>query len=158
MTGIICYPSAKPKTDQPIPDDVPEVEHVPVGIRVGRLVRLQGEGAVVEGQPAEVHVVGVVEAPRRLLAAPLVLPFCGGDVAAEKVCLIQSHIIRNFGRDVLTVCLPDAASFPFLRISGRFLFFDTFDVFFAHRVTFLLLFTFTICCPSGQVLTSARNE
>ena len=90
MMGIICCPSAKPKTDQPIPDYVPEVEHVPVGIGVGRLVRLQGEGAVVEGQPAEVHVVGVVEAPRRLLAAPLVLPFGGGDVAAARFDVMYS--------------------------------------------------------------------
>ena len=65
-------------------DDVREVEDVSLGVRVGRLVGLQGEGAVVEGQPPEVHVVGVVEAPRRLLAAPLVLPFCGGNVAAER--------------------------------------------------------------------------
>ena len=60
------------------------------GIGVGRLVGLQGEGAVVEGQPAEVHVVGVVEAPRRLLAAPLVLPFCGGDVAAKRLAMLNS--------------------------------------------------------------------
>ena len=66
-----------------------EVEDVPVCICVGRLVGLQGEGAVVEGQPSEVHVVGVVEAPRRLLAAPLILPFCGGDVAAERFASVR---------------------------------------------------------------------
>ena len=60
-----------------------EVEDVSLGVCVGRLVGLQGEGAVVEGQPPEVHMVGVVEAPRRLLATPLVLPFCRGDVAAD---------------------------------------------------------------------------
>ena len=75
---------AKLNCQKSFPDDVREVEDVPVGVGVGRLVRLQGECAVVEGQPAEVHVVGVVEAPRRLLAAPLVLPFGGGDVAAAR--------------------------------------------------------------------------
>ena len=93
-----CYPGAKPKTDQRIPDDVPEVEDVTFGIGVGRLVGLQGEGAVVEGQPAEVHVVGVVEAPRRLLPTPLVLPFCGGDVAAETFASLNLKSFVILGR------------------------------------------------------------
>ena len=74
-----------------------EVEDVPVGVGVGRLVGLQGEGAVVEGQPAEVHVVGVVEAPRRLLAAPLVLPFGGGDVAADRFDVINLLCLSILG-------------------------------------------------------------
>ena len=80
---------AKLNYHKSFPDNVREVEDVSVGVGVGRLVGLQGEGAVVEGQPAEVHVVGVVEAPRRLLAAPLVLPFCGGDVAAARFSVLN---------------------------------------------------------------------
>ena len=141
--GSIRYPgakpSAKPKTDQRIPDDVREVEDVTVGIGVGRLVGLQGEGAVVEGQPAEVHVVGVVEAPRRLLATPLVLPFCGGDVAAETFASLNLKSFVILGEYVLTVCLPDAASFPFLRISGRFRYFDTSDVLSSHFIALVYL-------------------
>ena len=113
------------KRNQQIPkvqnllDDVREVKDVSLGVCVGRLVGLQGEGAVVEGQPPEVHMVGVVEAPRRLLAAPLVLPFCRGDVAADGEEPNYTYYSLEVRVLVLTVCLPDAVSFPSWRFKGQ---------------------------------------
>lgn len=134
---------------------MPEVEDVPVGVGVGRLERLQGEGAVVEGQPAEVHVVGVVEAPRRLLSAPLVLPFCGGDVAAERFAslnLTSLAILREVYSQFVSLMLflshfcdlmTDIANFTLL----------TFTLSLS-----LCYLPITICCPSGFCNCKTRQN
>ena len=61
-----------------------QVEQVPVLVAVGVLPGLEGQRAVVEGNATEVlgvRVVGVEAAAVGALPAPLVGPFCCGDVA-----------------------------------------------------------------------------